>query len=144
VADKEIVWSGSEAGALQLEQAGYKVIRKLPNVNPTGEKTMDLGNIIGDVIGGVTQYQIAKLAAKNQPAAFFPGSLPDLAGDVYSALTDQQIVDAGGVVNLAPRKKKCRRRRRLATMSDIRDLAALKSILGNGETFRTWIATHPS
>lgn len=34
-----------------------------------------------------------------------------------------------------------KRRRRLATTSDIRDLAALKSILGGGKAFDTWIAT---
>jgi hypothetical protein len=27
-------------------------------------------------------------------------------------------------------------------VSDIADLAALKSILGNGDAFKTWIATH--
>lgn len=39
-------------------------------------------------------------------------------------------------------KVKCRRkRRRLATHSDIKDLAALKSVLGSGKAFDTWIAT---
>lgn len=39
---------------------------------------------------------------------------------------------------------RCRRKRRsrLATVSDIKDLAALKSVLGNGKAFETWIATH--
>ena len=35
-----------------------------------------------------------------------------------------------------------RRRKRLATQSDLKDLAALKGILGNGKAFETWIATH--
>ena len=39
-------------------------------------------------------------------------------------------------------KVKCRRkRRRLATHSDIKDLAALKAVLGTGKAFDTWIAT---
>lgn len=37
--------------------------------------------------------------------------------------------------------KSRKRKRRLATVSDIKDLAALKSILGGGKTFETWIAT---
>ena len=42
----------------------------------------------------------------------------------------------------AASKVKCRRkRRRLATHSDIKDLAALKSVLGSGKAFDTWIAT---
>lgn len=42
----------------------------------------------------------------------------------------------------AASKVKCRRRRRrLATHSDIKDLAALKAVLGSGKAFDTWIAT---
>lgn len=37
---------------------------------------------------------------------------------------------------------KRRRRRRLATPTDIKDLAALKGTLGNGKAMETWIATH--
>lgn len=39
-------------------------------------------------------------------------------------------------------KSRRRRKRRLASTSDIKDLAALKSVLGNGENLKTWIATH--
>jgi hypothetical protein len=40
--------------------------------------------------------------------------------------------------------EKCgrRRRKRLASASDIKDLASLKAVLGNGDAFKTWIATH--
>jgi hypothetical protein len=41
-----------------------------------------------------------------------------------------------------PRKKYRRRRRRLATKSDIKDLASLKGIVGQGKVMETWIATH--
>lgn len=37
---------------------------------------------------------------------------------------------------------KRRRRKRLATQGDLKDLAALKGILGNGKAFEVWIATH--
>ena len=37
-----------------------------------------------------------------------------------------------------------RRRRRLATASDIKDLGALKGVLGMGKAFELWIATHGS
>ena len=40
-------------------------------------------------------------------------------------------------------KKQRRRRKRLATTSDIKDLAALKSVLSPAD-LKTWIATHPS
>ncbi len=39
-------------------------------------------------------------------------------------------------------KKRKRRRKRLATASDIKDLSALKSVLGGGKGLDTWIATH--
>ena len=39
-------------------------------------------------------------------------------------------------------KVKCkRRRRRLATHSDIKDLAALSAVLGKGKLLETWVAT---
>ncbi len=38
--------------------------------------------------------------------------------------------------------KRKRRRNRLATKSDLSDLAALKGVLGGGKAFEVWIATH--
>lgn len=46
----------------------------------------------------------------------------------------------GQVICIRPKKTR-RRRRRLATQSDISDLAALKNILGGGKAFDSWIAT---
>lgn len=37
--------------------------------------------------------------------------------------------------------KSRRRKRRLATVSDIKDLASLKTVLGGGKAFENWIAT---
>lgn len=40
------------------------------------------------------------------------------------------------------RPRRRQRRRKLATVGDIRDLAALQAVLGKGAAFTTWIATH--
>lgn len=37
--------------------------------------------------------------------------------------------------------KSRKRRRRLASLSDIKDIAALKQVFGGGKAFETWIAT---
>lgn len=39
-------------------------------------------------------------------------------------------------------RKRRRRHRNLATRGDIRDLSALKGVLGSGKLLETWIATH--
>lgn len=59
------------------------------------------------------------------------------AGAGIALSADELAILAG-----AASKTKCRRRRRrLATHSDIKDLAALKAVLGSGKAFDTWIAT---
>lgn len=49
-------------------------------------------------------------------------------------------VNADGTTTTRPAKSR-RRKRRLASVSDIKDLAALKSVLGGGKAFESWIAT---
>jgi len=49
--------------------------------------------------------------------------------------------EIGAIAGVCSKVKSRRRRRRLATHSDIKDLAALKAILGSGKAFDTWIAT---
>ena len=49
--------------------------------------------------------------------------------------------EIGAIAGICSKVKSRRRRRRLATHSDIKDLAALKAILGSGKAFDTWIAT---
>jgi hypothetical protein len=73
------------------------------------------------------------------------GAAGSLAGKIGGAvaglglgLAADEIAAIAGVAS----KVKCRRRRRrLATHSDIKDLAALKAVLGSGKAFDTWIAT---
>jgi hypothetical protein len=49
--------------------------------------------------------------------------------------------DIAAIATTCAKTKSRRRRRRLATHSDIKDLAALKAVLGSGKAFDTWIAT---
>ena len=59
-------------------------------------------------------------------------------GGLGLGLAAEEIAEIAAVAS----KVKCRRkRRRLATHSDIKDLAALKAVLGTGKAFDTWIAT---
>ncbi len=110
---------------------------------------IDLGSLIGQVFGGVADYQMAKLALPPQfqmPVTDSPYIPNIIEGPIDRFLsggampqTQTVKIDAAGNVYACPKR---RRRKRLATVSDIRDLAALKSVLGGGEAFKTWIATH--
>lgn len=107
-----------------------------PINNTTSGGSMDLGSIITDL---GTSYIQAKYAPKPQVQAQPAYSLPQLGGDIVDFFSDP----ATGQIIPVKKKKPCRRRRkRLATKSDLGDLAALKAILGNGEAFKAWIATH--
>lgn len=98
---------------------------------------MDLGSIITDL---GTTYIKSKYAQTPTPTVQPVYSLPELAGDVVDFFVDPATQT---IQPVAKQKKRCRRRRRrLATKSDLGDLAALKAILGNGEAFKAWIATH--
>lgn len=99
------------------------------------EAPMDLGNLISDL---GTAYITSKYSQPTvQPVQYTPQVQP--AFDPF----DLPFVDIAPDGTMVRAKKKCRRRRRrLATKSDLGDLAALKAILGNGEAFKAWIATH--
>lgn len=102
----------------------------LPTNKPTKGQPMDLGTIVTKGIDAALQYQQIKRGQAAAQPVFF-GSDDTISDSVVEAIMGK------------PQTRR-RRRRRLATLSDIRDLAALKSVLGNGEAFKTWIATHPS
>jgi len=114
----------------------------------TGNKSMDLGSLITDLGGQYIQarygqpstgYMPVSGPIQATPALSVPGALG--AGALAGEALDYFLSEDGTILG----KKKCkkrRRRKRLATVSDIADLAALKSILGNGDAFKTWIATH--
>jgi hypothetical protein len=70
------------------------------------------------------------------------GSVGSKIGAAIAGLGLGLAADEIAIISGAASRVKCRRRRRrLATHSDIKDLAALKAILGSGKAFDTWIAT---
>jgi len=111
-----------------------------PTILPMGPNTF----------GIPVQQPIQAMPALAAPAA---GALGYLAGEAYDYLTEpgapvgkgctppSYCVD--GKTGKVTIKQKRRRRRRLATSSDIRDLSSLKSVLSPAD-LKMWIATHPS
>lgn len=108
---------------------------------------LDLGALLSTGIQAYGNVQ----AAKYQQPVFFDqfnpfSSDPDVSvgptvvGGGYSG-----SIPKGYKINCDGKLVKCRRRRRrrLATASDIKDLAALSAVTTGGEK-KTWIATHPS
>ena len=140
---------------------------KLEPLVQEGTQTMslDLGNLLG-TLG--SQYISARYGQPPVPQVMAPTiqaqgpqagvlqpvlapavgmGLGALAGEAYDFFTDEQKAQMGNGMRIDPRTgrpcKARRRRRRLATTSDIKDLAALKSVLSPAD-LKTWIATHPS
>jgi len=114
----------------------------------TGNGSMDLGQLITD-LGG--QYIQARYGQPSPSTGYYqppiqatPALAPAVAGGIGLAAGElyDYFMDENGTMSARKKCKKRRRRKRLATVSDIADLAALKSILGNGDAFKTWIATH--
>ena len=142
--------------------------QKLEPLVQKGTQTMslDLGNLLG-TLG--SQYISARYGQPRPPAVLQPtivaqgpqagvlqpvltppvaAGLGALAGEAYDFFTDDQKAQLGNGMRIDPVtgrlcKKQRRRRKRLATTSDIKDLAALKSVLSPAD-LKTWIATHPS
>ena len=107
-------WMSSGAGVTTTNVATY------PNGVGTGQvaKQVFLPAIISG--GGVT----ARIAG--------------ILGGLGLGLAADEIAGIAGAIS----KVKCkRRRRRLATHSDIKDLAALSAVLGKGKLLETWVAT---
>jgi hypothetical protein len=142
--------------------------QKLEPLVKKGTQTMslDLGNLLGTLgssyiqarYGGPRQPQVMAPTIRAQgPQAGIAAQpvLLDEARDLYDYFfTDEQKqslsqMPNSGKVQVDPRTgrvslcKNRRRRKRLATTSDIKDLAALKSVLSPAD-LKTWIATHPS
>lgn len=142
--------------------------QKLEPLVKEGTKTMslDLGNLLGNL---GSQYISARYGQPRPPAIMQPtivaqgpqagvlqpvltppvaAGLGAAAGELYDFFTDDQKAQLGSGMRIDPVtgrlcKKQRRRRKRLATTSDIKDLAALKSVLSPAD-LKTWIATHPS
>lgn len=126
-------------------------VKTTPTPTTTSDKPMDLGDILGTAVGIYKDYQVAKTIPQYADYKYGGPAVqqPALNVPFVDVIPEQQAGTKGMVWN--PRancgqggwvKSRRRRRRRLATVSDIKDLAALKSVLGQGKAFETWIATH--
>ena len=131
--------------------------------------SLDLGGLLGTLgtsyiearYGGPKAPQVmaptiraqgpqAGVAAQPVFSPLVAGGLGALGAEALDFFTDDQIAQIPGAkIKIDPRTgqtsicRNRRRRKRLATTSDIKDLAALKSILSPAD-LKTWIATHPS
>lgn len=123
-----------------------------PGYDPTAEEIMR--RVPGGGIGGGMRlasdtYGIDRMPSVGMQRVSLLPALPGAASTAgkialnmaaalgLTEITEDLLIAAG-----AAAKTKCRRkRRRLATHSDIKDLAALKAVLGTGKAFDTWIAT---
>jgi len=125
----------------------------------TNTMSLDLGNLLG-TLG--SSYIQARYGGPRQPQVMAPtiraqGPQAGVAAQPVDTLFEmgQEGYDYFFGNGQAPKnvtidpvtgrlcKKQRRRRKRLATTSDIKDLAALKSVLSPAD-LKTWIATHPS
>lgn len=131
----------TDAGAVQIAKelgipapptAAENAVPKVTKT-PTGG-SMDLGDLLGKGLDLYSQYQQIKYAQPPQVSVQQP--------TIQTADFDWGIEPDIPFVDVVKKKRCRRRRRRLATKSDLGDLAALKAILGNGEAFKAWIATH--
>ena len=76
------------------------------------------------------------------PAIVAAGGVTGRIAGILGGLGLGLAADEIGAIAGAISKVKCkRRRRRLATHSDIKDLAALSAVLGKGKLLETWVAT---
>ena len=101
-----------------------------------GGQTNDRARSVNAVFNGMDQF-----ASQN------PAFLNNLGIPGIDVVPDAPTGDCNGRKLYDPAKGKWitqrrRRRKRLATPSDLKDLAALRGVLGNGEAFKTWRATH--
>lgn len=118
-----------------------------------GGSDMDLGTLATDLLKTAGEAYIRKEFGTGVGMGYadLPSFLPDIdLGVPGPGVFTPDMQACGGASPVY--KKVCgqykwvtpkkRRRKRLATQSDLKDLAALKGILGNGKAFETWIATH--
>jgi len=98
--------------------------------------------LVGDRMPSVGMDSFGVQPAFLPPAILGAGSLGSKIGTAIAGLGLGLAADEiAAVAATCAKVKSRRRRRRLATHSDIKDLAALKAVLGSGKAFDTWIAT---
>lgn len=101
---------------------------------------MDLGALLGQLGTAYIQNKYAP-----QPTSFIDDiGVPfvDVIPEAPTSNCEQDMVYKKVCGEWKWVKRRKRRRKRLATHSDIKDLSALKGVLGQGKLLETWIATH--
>jgi len=108
----------------------------------------DLGGLLGD-LGTAYISSLQQPISSGLNGSGVISATPALGLPFVDVIPEQDACAKGYVWNPAAncgagkwQKKSRRRRKRLATMGDLKDLAALKGILGQGKAFEVWIATH--
>jgi len=126
-------WGGGSVGTTNVATNG----NGRDSLNGVGTDQVPMRRTMGGgpLVGLLTGPYGFRLGSSAQKIAGYLGSL--VAGGVLGITADEI---AGMASDLS--KVKCkRRRRRLATLSDIKDLAALSAVLGKGKLLETWVAT---
>ena len=126
-------WGGGVAGQTNVGTNG----NGRDSLNGVGTDQLPLrrtamgGPLVG-LLRGPFGFRLGSSASK------IAGYLGSALAGVGAALTAEEIAQMASDLS----KVKCkRRRRRLATLSDIKDLAALSAVLGKGKLLETWVAT---
>jgi len=119
---------------------------------------LDLGNLIGNLgsaylgakYGGGPSLQPVSLPGAAVGYSDFPRDVTPALGLPFADIVRDAPGDGRGYLwdpnaNCGQGKwikKRRRRHRNLATRGDIRDLSALKGVIGQGKLLEAWIATH--
>ena len=141
------------AAELQIPFPGTGGTTTGGTTSPGGDD-MDLGTLATDLLKQAGSAYIQKEFGTGMGMQYgvdMPSFLPDIdLGVPGPGILTPSAPACGGASPVY--KKVCgeykwvtpkrRRRKRLATQGDLKDLAALKGILGNGKAFEVWIATH--
>jgi len=128
------------AGIPALIRGGVPVVYRGPaqTAGPSTAEAVGIGAAAGEFLEEAYDY----LFGEEQPAMegqLIPASSAMAACDLQP---ENYYYGWSSAANGYVLKKKRRRRRKmLATPSDLKQLAALKGVLGQGKAFETWIAT---
>ncbi len=152
------------APGMIVGQAGYEAPGPfMPNPIPGStlgdakeDGTMDLGDLLGNIASTFINVKYGGGGAGITPAGVAPtygtgGMDGSIAATPALGLPFVDVIPEAGSKGMvySPRAncgaggwvKRRRRRKRLATVSDIKDIAALKAVMGPA-MLKTWIATH--
>ena len=137
-----------------ITSLGEAYIRTRWGGGTTGTTTVGMNGNGRDTLNGVGTDQVPRqtrvvaplIAGLVGPWGFRLGSSASKIAAYLGALVAggglALTVDEIAAISKDLSKVKCkRRRRRLASLSDIKDLAALSAVLGKGKLLETWVAT---